>query len=55
MGNSEVFLMSRDKILADYAPKEYRKLNPLGYHANELKSLGENLIRSIYDRYLVAG
>jgi hypothetical protein len=53
-GDSEILVLSRKKILADYPAKEYRKLNPLGYHANELKSLGEDIIRSIYDHYLVS-
>ncbi len=30
---------------------DYRKRNPVGFHANELKSLGEDVIRSIFDRY----
>lgn len=55
MGKSEILVVSRKKILADYAPRDYRKLNPLGYHANELKSLGEETIRSIYNRYLAVG
>ncbi|MBN1381225.1 MAG: 1-acyl-sn-glycerol-3-phosphate acyltransferase [Deltaproteobacteria bacterium] len=54
-GHSAILVVNCEKILADYAPKEYRKRNPLGYHANELTSLGEDIIRSIYDRYLVAG
>jgi 1-acyl-sn-glycerol-3-phosphate acyltransferase len=53
-GNREILVVSRKRILADYPPKQYRKLNPLGYHANELKSLGNEVIRSIYDRYLIA-
>jgi 1-acyl-sn-glycerol-3-phosphate acyltransferase len=55
MGKSEILILSHEKILADYGRREYRKLNPIGYHANELKSLGEDTIRSIYDRCLVTG
>lgn len=52
-GQGGVLVLNRSKILADHSQMEYRKLNPLGYHANELTSLGEDVIRSVYDRHMM--
>ncbi len=51
-GEREILVLNRRKVLEDYPARDYRKRNPVGFHANELKSLGEDVVRSIYDRYL---
>lgn len=48
----EVLVLDRRKILEKYPIWEYRKRNPVGFHANELTSLGEDIIRAIYNRHL---
>jgi len=45
-------MLNIDIILSTYPEKVYRKLNPLGFYANELVSLGEERIRTIFDPYL---
>jgi 1-acyl-sn-glycerol-3-phosphate acyltransferase len=37
------------KILSQHSKKRFRKKNPLGFHANELSSLGESKIRSSFE------
>jgi hypothetical protein len=51
-GGVDVLVMNCRKVLAEHPARDYRKSNPVGFHANELKSLGEDVIRSIYDHYL---
>jgi 1-acyl-sn-glycerol-3-phosphate acyltransferase len=46
------FMLNIDSILSTYPEKVYRKLNPLGFYAHELGSLGEERIRAIFDRHL---
>lgn len=48
----QTFSLNCDLVLAEYSARQYRKLNPLGFHANELISLGEDIIKSIYARRL---
>lgn len=47
--NGESFLLDTQKVLNDYSYKSYRKKNPLGFHANELASLGEVTINEAFD------
>jgi 1-acyl-sn-glycerol-3-phosphate acyltransferase len=46
--NDKAYILNREKVLAQYPAKVYRKLNPVGFHANELTSLGEETIDSLY-------
>lgn len=46
--NDKVYLLNREKVLAEYPAKVYRKLNPVGFHANELTSLGEETVDSLF-------
>jgi 1-acyl-sn-glycerol-3-phosphate acyltransferase len=43
------YLLNREKVLADYPAQQFRKLNPVGFHANELTSLGEPEIEPLFD------
>lgn len=43
------YLINREKVLADHPAKQFRKLNPVGFHANELTSLGETEIEPLFD------
>ncbi|MBN2283126.1 MAG: 1-acyl-sn-glycerol-3-phosphate acyltransferase [Deltaproteobacteria bacterium] len=45
----KAYRLNGEKILASYPVKQYRKLNPVGFHANELTSLGEELIDPLFD------
>jgi 1-acyl-sn-glycerol-3-phosphate acyltransferase len=51
-GKDEVFILDTESILSSYSDREYRTRNPLGFHANELLSLGEVSIRRIFDAHL---
>ncbi|HOI73108.1 MAG TPA: 1-acyl-sn-glycerol-3-phosphate acyltransferase [Syntrophales bacterium] len=51
-GGKEILVLNRRRVLEDYPVRDYRKRNPVGFHANELKSLGEDVVRAIYDRCL---
>jgi len=44
-----VYRLNREKVLADYPAQQFRKLNPVGFHANELTSLGETTIEPLFD------
>jgi hypothetical protein len=48
------FILNIESILSDYSAKEYRKQNPIGFHANELSSLGDAVIRPTFDTHLNA-
>lgn len=45
----DTYLVNREKVLALHPAKVYRKLNPVGFHANELVSLGRNMIDPLFD------
>lgn len=51
-GKEKALKVNLEKVLADYPEKVYRKQNPIGFHANELASLGEKKIRKVFDRYV---
>ncbi len=53
-GKEEIFILDVESILSSYPDREYRTRNPIGFHANELTSLGEAGIRRIYDSHLGA-
>ena len=42
------YIINLNKVLAQYPEKVYRKQNPIGFHANELISLGEQTIEPIF-------
>jgi 1-acyl-sn-glycerol-3-phosphate acyltransferase len=48
-GNDRVYILNKEKVLAQYPARVYRKLNPVGFHANELKSLGEETIDTLFN------
>ncbi len=48
----EAFIVDIESILSSYSDREYRTRNPLGFHANELLSLGASNIRRIFDAHL---
>jgi len=48
----EALLLDIERILSSYTIKEFRKANPLGFCANELTSLGEQTVRSLFDARL---
>jgi 1-acyl-sn-glycerol-3-phosphate acyltransferase len=43
----EVLQLNIEQILSVYPDRTYRKKNPLGFHANEMLSLGERTIRRL--------
>lgn len=45
----KTYLVNPNKVLANYPEKVFRKRNPVGFHANELISLGEQTIESIFN------
>lgn len=45
----KMYILNREKVLAQYPAKTFRKFNPVGFHANELVSLGEKEIEPIFD------
>ncbi len=44
----KIYIINRSKVLAQYPEKIFRKQNPVGFHANELMSLGEQTIEPIF-------
>jgi len=47
-GNA-MFVINTEKLLGTYNRKTYRKMNPVGYSANELISLGEETLAYLFD------
>ncbi len=45
----EMYIINREKVLTQYPAKTFRKLNPVGFHANELVSLGEQEIEPLFN------
>ncbi|MBW2544763.1 MAG: 1-acyl-sn-glycerol-3-phosphate acyltransferase [Deltaproteobacteria bacterium] len=45
----KMYILNREKVLAQYPAKTFRKLNPVGFHANELVSLGEKEIEPLFN------
>lgn len=44
----KTYIINLNKVLAQYPEKIFRKQNPIGFHANELISLGEQTIEPIF-------
>lgn len=44
----KTYVVNLNKVLAKHPEKTYRKQNPIGFHANELISLGEQSIEPIF-------
>jgi len=44
----KTYIINPNKVLAQYPEKIFRKQNPIGFHANELISLGEQAIEPIF-------
>lgn len=44
----KTYIINPNKVLATYPEKIFRKQNPVGFHANELISLGEKTIEPIF-------
>ncbi|MCP4665595.1 MAG: hypothetical protein GY849_04435 [Deltaproteobacteria bacterium] len=42
------FVINQNRVLAQYPVKLFRKRNPVGFHANELVSLGEKAIEPLF-------
>lgn len=53
-GKSGLFHLDIESVLGSYSDREYRKRNPIGFHANELLSLGEAGILNLFDAHLDA-
>ena len=51
-GRDDSYCFDIGKIIASYPEKTYRKLNPLGFYANELASLGSDKILDLYNKAL---
>jgi len=49
-----VFILNSEKLLGTYDRKTYRKLNPVGFSANEFISLGEETLSYLFDRPITA-
>lgn len=47
--NPKQYRIHYRKILKNHPIKLFRKLNPLGFHANELASLGEEIVAEAFD------
>jgi len=45
----EMYILNKEKVLTQYPAKTFRKLNPVGFHANELVSLGEQEIEPLFN------
>lgn len=45
-------LLNVKKLLSEYPPKQFRKKNPVAFHANELASLGEGKIKPAFENQL---
>ncbi len=50
----DAFVLDIESILRSYSDREYRTRNPIGFHANELLSLGEAGIRRLFDAHIGA-
>jgi 1-acyl-sn-glycerol-3-phosphate acyltransferase len=50
--SKESLLLNIEKILSNHTVKEFRKANPLGFCANELTSVGEQIVRPLFDARL---
>ncbi|MBU2510834.1 1-acyl-sn-glycerol-3-phosphate acyltransferase [bacterium] len=50
ISNRQEFVLNAKKILAHHPHKIFRKRNPLGFHANELASLGEKTIDIAFEK-----
>jgi 1-acyl-sn-glycerol-3-phosphate acyltransferase len=48
-----IYILNKEKVLADYPAKQFRKMNPVGFHANELTSLGETEIEPLFDNSIL--
>ncbi len=48
--NQQKYVLNGKKILSHYPHKLFRKKNPLGFHANELASLGEDAIDGVFEK-----
>lgn len=53
-GKGGLFHLDIESVLGSYSDREYRKRNPIGFHANELLSLGEAGILNLFDAHLDA-
>ena len=42
------YILNQNRVLAQYPVRIFRKRNPVGFHANELVSLGEKAIESLF-------
>jgi hypothetical protein len=51
----KTYVINLNKVLAQYPEKVFRKQNPIGFHANELISLGEQTIEPIFRTFVQAG
>lgn len=49
LADRQTFHLNVAKVLSDHPLKQFRKKNPLAYHANELASLGEGIIKPAFD------
>lgn len=45
----KTYILNREKVLARYPAKTFRKLNPVGFYANQLVSLGEKEIEPLFN------
>ncbi|MBW1644024.1 MAG: 1-acyl-sn-glycerol-3-phosphate acyltransferase, partial [Deltaproteobacteria bacterium] len=50
----KTYIVNLNKVLAQYPEKIFRKQNPIGFHANELISLGEQAIEPIFSESVLA-
>jgi hypothetical protein len=51
----KTYVVNLNKVLAKHPENTYRKRNPLGFHANELISLGEQSIEPIFRTSVLTG
>jgi 1-acyl-sn-glycerol-3-phosphate acyltransferase len=47
-GTKKTYILNQKRVLAQYPVKLFRKQNPVGFHANELVSLGEKDIEPLF-------
>jgi uncharacterized coiled-coil protein SlyX len=52
--DQKTYIINLNKVLAQYPEKIFRKQNPIGFHANELISLGEKTIEPIFNESVQA-
>lgn len=45
---NRTYILNQNRVLAQYPVKLFRKRNPVGFHANELVSLGEKAIEPLF-------